>query len=241
MTTITVEPAPRVPKPALDPVKRPGFLRRSWDKYWYAWAMVAPVVIVLGVLIFYPLGRGIYLSFTNATEANLIDELCVKSITGTEVCEPNPNAAHTVGFDNYIRILSGEVGEFWQWFGTTLLWTVACVVFHYAIGLGLAVLLNRPMRLRGLYRVLLILPWAVPSFVSAFAWRFMFNQKFGLFNGVLGIFGLDPVAWFDHQATSLLTAILTNIWLGVPFMMVTLLGGMQTISNELYEAATIDG
>ena len=57
------------------------------------------------------------------------------------------------------------------------------MVFHYGIGLGLAVLLNRPMRGRGLYRVLLILPWAVPAFVSAFAWRFMFNQKFGLFNG----------------------------------------------------------
>jgi arabinogalactan oligomer/maltooligosaccharide transport system permease protein len=240
MTTVTVDPAlpaqhqlPRQPQP--------NFLRRSWEKHWYAWAMVAPVVIILGVLIFYPLGRGIYLSFTNTNEANQLSEICVKSITGSQSCSPNPNAAHWVGFDNYVKVLTGQIGDFWQWFGVTLVWTVSCVVFHYTIGLGLAVLLNRPLRMRGLYRVLLILPWAVPSFVSAFAWRFMFNEKFGLFNGLLSAVGLNPVAWFDNQWTSLATAVITNVWLGVPFMMVSLLGGMQTISLELYEAATIDG
>jgi arabinogalactan oligomer/maltooligosaccharide transport system permease protein len=240
MTTLTAEPAPTVP-PAQRPARPPGFLRRSWDRHWPAWAMVAPVVIVLAVLIFYPLVRGIVLSFTNLTESNQLAEICTKSITGTETCKPNPNSWHYVGFDNYVRVLGGEVGQFWQWFGVTLIWTVACVVFHYGLGLGLAVLLNRPLRARGLYRVLLILPWAVPSFVSAFAWRFMFNERFGLFNGLLSAIGLDPVAWFDNQWTSLFTAIAANIWLGVPFMMVTLLGGMQTIPGELYEAATIDG
>jgi arabinogalactan oligomer/maltooligosaccharide transport system permease protein len=240
MDTIALQPASQAPK-ALPPARRRGPLRRSWDRHWYAWAMVAPVVLVLSVLILYPLGRGIYLSFTNTTEANQLAENCVRSITGTEVCTPNPNAASFVGVDNYQRVLSGNVGDFWPWLGITLLWTVACVVFHYALGLGLAILLNRPMRFRGLYRVLLILPWAVPSFVSAFAWRYMFNQKFGLFNGLLGALGLDPVAWFDNRWTSLFTAVVTNIWLGVPFMMISLLGGIQSISAELYEAATIDG
>jgi len=216
-------------------------LRRVWDRHWYAWAMVAPVVIVLAVLIFYPLGRGIWLSFTNMTEANQLDEICTRSISGQEDCRPNPNAYQFVGLDNYTRVLSGEVGEFWQWFGITVIWTLTCVVFHYAIGLGLAVMLNRKMRGRGIYRVLLILPWAVPAFVSAFAWRFMFNERFGLFNVVLTKLGLDPVSWFSDWRTSLLTAIVTNIWLGVPFMMVALLGGMQTIPGELYEAAEIDG
>jgi arabinogalactan oligomer/maltooligosaccharide transport system permease protein len=219
----------------------PAVLRRSWDKHWYAWAMVAPVVLIFSVLILYPLVRGIVLSFTNLTEANQLTEICTKSITGAQSCDPNPNHWSWVGFDNYLNVLTGRTGDFWQWFGITALWTVGCVVFHFAIGLGLAVLLNRPLRLRGVYRVLLILPWAVPGFVSAFAWRFMFNQQFGLFNGLLTAAGLDPVAWFDNRWTSLLTAVLTNIWLGVPFMMVTLLGGMQTISSELYEAATIDG
>lgn len=216
-------------------------LRRHWDRYWFAWAMVAPVLLVLGVLVFYPLVRGTYLSFTNTTEANQQSEICVRSITGGEVCRPNPDAAHFVGLDNYIRLLSGEIGEFWQQFVVTIIWTVACVVFHYGIGLGLAMLLNRPIRARGLYRVLLVLPWAVPTFVSAFAWRYLFNQKFGLINGLLGKLGQEPVAWFDHPATALSAAIITNIWLGVPFMMVALLGGLQTIPAELGEAATIDG
>jgi len=216
-------------------------MRRFFSRHWYAWAMVAPVVVVLAVLILYPLGRGIYLSFTNTTEANQLSEICTKSITGTQSCEPNPDAAHFVGLDNYLHVLGGQIGEFWPWLSITIIWTVACVVFHYGLGLGLAVLLHRPMRLRNVYRVLLILPWAVPSFVSAFAWRFMFNEQFGLFNGVLKGLGLSPVAWFDNQWTALLTAIVTNVWLGVPFMMVSLLGGLQTIPSELYEAATIDG
>ena len=239
MSTSTVT-RPRPIPPRVRASARRGWLRRSWDKHWYAWAMVAPVVVIFAVLIFYPLVRGILLSFTNLTEANQLAEICTRSITGTEDCQPNPSRWSFVGLDNYANVLSGRVGEFWQWFGVTAVWTVACVVFHYVIGLGLAMLLNRPMRLRGLYRVLLILPWAVPAFVSAFAWRFMFSEL-GLVNGLLTSVGMEPVRWFDHQWTALLTAILTNIWLGVPFMMVTLLGGMQTIDRELYEAATIDG
>ena len=240
MSLVTAEPSTPTGAPA-PPGRRPGRLRRTWDKHWYAWAMVLPVVAVLAVLIFYPLGRGIYLSFTNLTEANQQSDICTRSITGEEDCQPNPNSWHVVGIDNYVDVLTGRVGEFWQWLGITLIWTVACVVFHYAIGLGLAVLLNRPLRARGVYRVLLILPWAVPAFVSAFAWRFMFNEQFGLFNALLTAVGLDPVAWFDNTSTALFTAIAANIWLGVPFMMVALLGGLQTIPGELYEAATIDG
>lgn len=240
MTTVKADPA--VPtRPPDRPVGRPSRLRRSWDRHWYAWAMVLPVVVVLAVLIFYPLVRGVYLSFTNLTEANQSAEICTKSLTGEEICRSNPNGWEFVGIDNYVRVLGGEVGEFWQWTGITLIWTIVCVVFHYGLGLGLAVLLNRPMRARGLYRVLLILPWAVPAFVSAFAWKFMFNERFGLVNAVLAAVGIDPVAWFADRWTSLLTAILTNIWLGVPFMMVALLGGMQAIPGELYEAAEIDG
>ncbi len=85
------------------------------------------------------------------------------------------------------------------------------------------------------------MPWAVPAFVAAFAWRFIFNQQFGMFNGILKAVGLDPVAWFDNRWTALFTAICTNIWLGVPFMMVAMLGGLQSINADLYEAAEMDG
>ncbi len=239
MTTVTADPAPAPAPPGRS--ARPSWLRRSWEKHWYAWAMVLPVVIVLAVLIFYPLFRGIWLSFTNLTEANQVAEICTRSITGGEVCKDNPNKWEFVGLDNYLRVLTGEVGEFWQWTGTTLIWTFVCVACHFGLGLGLATMLNRPMRARGLYRVLLVLPWAVPAFVSAFAWKFIFNERFGLANAALSAVGIDPVSWFADRWTSLFTAIVTNIWLGVPFMMVALLGGMQTIPSELYEAAEIDG
>ncbi|RIV39405.1 carbohydrate ABC transporter permease [Micromonospora radicis] len=239
MSTVTADPAPSSTRPGRS--ARPPRLRRSWDKHWYAWAMVLPVVIVLAVLIFYPLFRGIWLSFTNLTEANQVAEICTRSITGGEVCADNPNKWEFIGLDNYVRVLTGQVGEFWQWTGVTLIWTFVCVACHFGLGLGLASMLNRPMRARGLYRVLLVLPWAVPAFVSAFAWKFIFNERFGLANALLTAVGIDPVSWFADRWTALFTAIVTNVWLGVPFMMVALLGGMQTIPSELYEAAEIDG
>lgn len=216
-------------------------MRKSFDRHWYAWAMVLPTVLVLGVLVCYPLVQGVWQSFTDLNESNKRTEVCRKVLGGAETCEPNPDAARFVGLDNYVDILTGAQGHFWLQFTNTLVWTVACVVFHYGLGMGLAVMLNRQFRGRGFYRVALILPWAVPAFVAAFAWRWIFDQEFGIANGLLQAVGLDPVAWFDHRWTSLFTAIVANIWLGVPFMMVALLGGLQSISGDLYEAAEIDG
>ena len=219
----------------------PGRLRRGFDKHWPAYAMIIPTVVVLAALVLFPLVQGVYQSFTDLNEANQKSEICTKVLGGAETCKPNPNQAEFVGFDNYVNVLTGEVGHFWLQFVNTLVWTLACVTFHYGIGLGLAVMLNRRMKGRSLYRVLLIVPWAVPAFISAFAWRFLFDQRFGLINASLKAIGLDPVAWFDHRWTSLFTAIVTNIWLGVPFMMVAMLGGLQSIPSDLYEAAEMDG
>jgi arabinogalactan oligomer/maltooligosaccharide transport system permease protein len=218
-----------------------GRVRTAASKHWYAWAMVLPVVIVLGVLVLYPLARGVYISFTDLNESNQRAQICTKTLGGAESCAPNPNAAKFTGLKNYKDILSGEKGHFWLQFTNTIVWTVAGVFFHYTIGLGLAVLLNRRIRGRALYRVLLIVPWAVPAFVSAFAWKFIFNERNGLANVALQAVGLDPVQWFSERWTAMFTAIVTNVWLGVPFMMVALLGGMQSISSDLYEAAEIDG
>ena len=216
-------------------------MRRSFDRYWYAWAMVLPTVAVLGVLVLFPLAQGVYQSFTNLNESNQRDQICTKTLGGAEECTPNPDAAQFVGLDNYVSVLSGERGQFWLQFTNTIVWTFSCVVLHFAIGLTLAVMLNRTMRGRSFYRVALIVPWAVPAFVAAFSWRFLFDQQFGLFNALLPMMGLDPVEWYANRWTSLFTAIVTNVWLGVPFMMVALLGGLQSINGDLYEAAEMDG
>ncbi|QQR99605.1 MAG: sugar ABC transporter permease [Austwickia sp.] len=216
-------------------------LRTLWGKHWYAWAFVAPVVIVLAVLVFYPLVQGIWQSFTNLTEANQAAEVCTKTLGGDQECRPNPNQAHFIGLGNYADLLTGRVGEFWHQLLITLIWTAACVFFHYTLGLGLAILLHREMRLRSIYRVLLILPWAVPAFVSAFAWKFIFDRDAGIINAVITGMGGQAVDFFDTTPKALIACIIVNVWLGVPFMMVALLGGMQAIPGELYEAAEMDG
>ncbi len=226
-TAPTAAPAPSAARPG--PLRR---LRRTWDRYWYAWAMTLPVVIVLAVLIAYPLARGLYLSFTDATEATIGRRIGVNVI---------PPSYEFVGLRNYVDVLTGRDGAFYPRLLWTVVWTVTCVFFHYTLGLGLALLLNRRLRGRGLYRTLLIVPWAVPAFVSAFAWRYLFNSEFGFFNVALESVGLSGVAWLNNPLTAKIAVIAVNVWLGVPFMMVALLGGLQSIPGELYEAAEVDG
>ena len=236
----TLDPLPDT-ETSRKPAKDPGWMRRSWDTNWYAWAMVLPTVIVLGALVMYPLVKGIGQSFTNLNEGNQQSVICTKTLGGGEECKPNAKQVEWVGLQNYTDLLTGERGHFWREFVNTIVWTVSCVFFHFTVGLGLAVMLNRRFRGRGIYRVLLIVPWAVPAFISAFAWKFLFNGKFGVINATLANLGLEPVEWFNHRWTAMFAAIVTNVWLGVPFMMVALLGGLQSINNDLYEAASIDG
>ncbi|WP_433471207.1 carbohydrate ABC transporter permease [Saccharomonospora azurea] len=229
MTTTAVRsPAGAAPTP-VPPRRR---WRDSASRHWYAWAMVAPVVVVLAVLVFYPLVQGVYLSLTNANEMNSARTIGVNEIEATY---------EFVGLRNYIDVLSGVEGAFYSRFVWTLVWTVACVVLHYSLGLGLAMLLNRALRGRSVYRMLLILPWAVPPFVAAFAWRLLFNTEGGVLNSLLNALGFASVDWLGDPTAAKVAVILVNVWLGVPFMMVALLGGLQTVPKDLYEAAEVDG
>jgi len=97
------------------------------------------------------------------------------------------------------------------------------------------------LKMRAVYRVLLILPWAIPNYITALIWRGMFHKQFGVINQVIQMFGGEPVAWFDGVFSSFITGIATNGWLSFPFMMVMCLGGLQSISQEMYEAARLDG
>ncbi len=204
--------------------------RRLLSRHWYAWAMTAPVVIVMLVLVGYPLVRGVYLSLTDATEGNMGRTIGMNVI---------PSTYEFVGLKNYADILTSS--EFLGRLAWTVVWTVVCVALHVGIGLGLAMLLNRPMRLRSLYRILLVLPWAVPAFVSAFIWRYLLNGEFGVVNAMLRAAGFAGVAWLDDPFWAKVSVIACNVWLGVPFMMLALLGGLQAIPRELHEAAEVDG
>ncbi|EFF90676.1 MULTISPECIES: carbohydrate ABC transporter permease [Streptomyces] len=215
------------PRPA-----RVSALRRSWDKYWYAWAMVAPVAVVITVLVLYPLGYGFYQSLTNANESN---------VATTIGAFHRPATYDFVGLDNYWHVLSGADGDFYPRLVWTVVWTVSCVVLQVGLGMALAVLLNREMRLRGFYRAMLILPWAVPSFIGVFAWRLMLNSQYGVFNEIITAFGLPAQNWLGTPLAQKVAVIMVNVWIGIPFNMVALLGGLQSIPKELYEAAEMDG
>jgi len=210
-------------------------LRKHREAYLY----VAPAMLGMIVLVFFPFAYGITLSFT---ESNLYNT--DKGIT--EIW---------VGVDNYVEILSDwkvfehtEDGLLWRYqnfywtLGFTILWTVSNVAFGVTVGLFLALLLNaKGLALKPIYRVLLILPWAVPNYITALIWRGMFHRQFGVINQVLALLGIQPVSWFEAPLTSFLAVLSTNGWLSFPFMMVVSLGALQSIPSDLYEAARVDG
>ncbi|NVB78864.1 MAG: sugar ABC transporter permease [Kofleriaceae bacterium] len=153
-----------------------------------------------------------------------------------------------VGLSNFFEILSGgghsleDPLNFWFILGVTVLWTVANVVLHVSIGVMLALVLSKKwLAGRGIFRMLLILPWAIPNYITALIWNGMFQGEYGAINSLLHAAGLDSVSWFSSWATAFSANVITNTWLGFPFMMVVALGALETIPRELYEAAAVDG
>jgi len=199
----------------------------------YLW--LAPLLICLAIILVYPLVNGFLLSFTDANQTNIAVQIGPISY---------PATYRFIGLQNYADIVR-------NWFTPgsdqnhviiqTMIWLLANSLLHFLLGLGLALILNRKMRLRGIYRTLLMIPWAMPQFVSAFAWRFLYNQQGGYIDAALQALHLPTIGWGSDPTWALIAVIIVNIWLGIPFMTVTLLGGLQSIPAELYEAAAIDG
>jgi arabinogalactan oligomer / maltooligosaccharide transport system permease protein len=191
------------------------------------------------LLSFLPFFYGVTLSFTDTTLFN----------------QDTPLADRFVGVDNYAAILgdfdftSGEGANatfdytnFYWTLGMTVAWTIANVAIGVSMGLALALLLNtKGLRGAGVYRTLLILPWAIPNYITALTWKGIFHPQFGAANQVIQAFGGQPVAWFDSVWPSFLTGVITNGWLSFPFMMVVCLGALQSVDEDMYEAAKIDG
>jgi arabinogalactan oligomer/maltooligosaccharide transport system permease protein len=153
-----------------------------------------------------------------------------------------------VGLANFVDILTARggpllgTGSFYLVLLVTLLWTVVNVLFHVGIGFALGLLLSRPtLALKPVYRVLLIVPWAVPSYVTALAWRGMFSRQFGAVSALLELVGVEPFSWWARFPTAFAANVATNVWLGFPFMMVVTLGALTAVPREVLEAAEVDG
>jgi len=215
-------------------------LLRTLKTHRTAYAYVVPAMVGMVLLVFFPFVYGIVLSFTDQTIYNSNAPL-------TEIW---------VGFKNYVSILTDfkvartaadgalvfNYQNFYWTLWITIAWTVTNVTYGVVVGLILALILNtKGLRLKPAYRVLLILPWAMPNYITALIWQGMFHQQFGVVNQFVQMLGMKPVSWFETPATSFFTAWATNGWLSFPFMMVISLGALQSIPADLYEAARVDG
>lgn len=201
--------------------------------------LLAPAFVGLALLLVYPFVFEVYLSFHDLKLTTIM-------------MWKNTGRLPFAGLDQYVNVFTtSPLSEttFWQLLGRTLLWTFSNVFFHVLGGFVLALMLNNRIRLKGLYRTLLVIPWAMPQVVAVLAMRGEFHFTNGFVNIVivklvdrlpfLAGLGAGPVQWLSDYP--LLTCTLINIWLGIPFMMVVILGGLQSISSSYYDAADIDG
>lgn len=190
--------------------------------------LITPAAIGVFVLVVYPMAYELRLAFSNMSLFRF----------------KNPKFGFEYGWANIVRIFTEPVLKqtgFFKIMGRTFVWTLIQITFHVLGGLGLALLLNKKIKFKGIYRTFLVIPWAVPQIVAVLAWRGEFNFEFGYINVMLGKLGVAPVNWKMDPFWNFVAVNITNIWLGIPFMMVTLLGGLQSIDSTYYEAAEMDG
>lgn len=186
-----------------------------------AYLYILPSFLVMGFIVLYPFLYNVVISLSNMSLTHFKEW-------------------SFVGLEQYLRVFSEP--RFYAVLGKTVSWTAINVFFHVTIGVWLALLLNRRLPGRAIFRTLLILPWAVPQYITALTWRGMFNYRYGAVNLILTrYFDIGPFEWLSTPTGAFAAAIIANVWLGFPFMMVVALGGLQSIPSELYEAAEVDG
>ncbi len=190
------------------------------DRNFAMW-MVAPAAVVVALVVIWPFLYNIFLSFSNMSLLHIHDwEL--------------------IGPRQYEKVFTDTT--FYTVLGKTMMWTIFNVFFHVTIGVALAVILHENVPGKRMFRTLLILPWAIPAVVTALTWRGMFHYEYGAVNLILTkVFAQSPIQWLNDPIGTFAACVITNVWLGFPFMMVVALGGLQSIPKELYEAAMIDG
>lgn len=185
----------------------------------FAWALLAPAILYVLVIVAWPLVETFRLSFTNASLSRVTDY---------------------VGWRNYNKIFNDT---FLTVITRTFTWTFFSVLFKMVIGTFGAVLLNCAVPGRNLFRILTMPPWIVPMAIGIFMWGWMYNGQFGMISGLLQRFGLvdGPVAFLAYGRPAYWATIVTDVWIGVPMVTIYFLAAIQSIPKDLYEAAWTDG
>ncbi len=185
-----------------------------------AYLYTLPAFILMAMMIVYPFIYNVVISFSNMNLTHFRDW-------------------RLIGLGNYLSVLTDHL--FWRYLFRTVLWTGLNLIFHVTLGVALALVLNKDIKGKSFFRTLLILPWAMPQYITALTWRGMFNSEYGAVNLLLQQWTGITIPWLTTEWGAFTACLVTNIWLGFPFMMVIALGGLQSIPDELYEAAEIDG
>jgi multiple sugar transport system permease protein len=200
--------------------RRGPITRLLENEGWLAFVLLFPTLVLLGLFIAYPFVKGVLLSVTDTK-------------VGVE--------GGFVGLANFDKIWNDSI--FRVAVRNTFIYTAVTTVFKLALGLWLAVLLNRHFKGKALTRAFILLPFIIPTVLSTFAWKWMFDPTFSVINWVL--FKLQVINgrinWLGDPDLAMISVIIVNVWRGVPFYAISLLAGLQTISPELHEAAAIDG
>ena len=189
-----------------------------------AWAFVAPALVALGLFFFLPAVAALLLSFTDFDIYSLAD---IRNL-------------RFVGLDNYITLLQTPL--FWKALGNTLYFVILGVPLSIALSLGAALLINSKLaRFKGLFRTLYFAPVVTTLVAVAVIWRYLLHTKYGLINWGLGGIGIDPVDWLGDPNWAMPAIVIFAVWKNFGYNMIILLAGLQTIPDDLYEAAQIDG
>lgn len=230
MTTVPM--SGRVASDGIDVAGRSDLQRQRLKA---AWMFLAPMLVALVIVAGWPLVRTIYFSFTNASLNNL-------------------SAAEWIGFENYLQIRTLSSGRvlyrglladpaWWGAVWNTIKFSVLSVALETVFGTIVALVLNANFRGRGIVRAAILIPWAIPTIVSAKMWQWMLNDQFGIINEIGLSLGLlsQKVAWTASPDTAMIAVLIVDVWKTTPFMALLILAGLQMIPNDIYEAAKIDG
>jgi len=220
---MTTAGQPAVARPPVRERRAPGRPRRHRQDF-YRWAFVIPALIYVALFFAFPVVKNIVMGFQDYTTASFY--------TGE---------APFVGLQNYETIFSDPT--FWPTVSHTFLFTIGSILGQFSLGLALAVFFRRRFPLSTGLRSLLLLPWLLPVIVSTALWRSLMDQDSGAVNVVLKALGIidSGIPWLVSPSLALLSVIIVNIWIGIPFNVAILYGGLQDIPEELYEAASVDG
>jgi multiple sugar transport system permease protein len=214
----SLTPAQRTARPI--PEKRRSAFRLLDDRNGLGLLLIAPAALFLLVFLAYPLGLGFWLGMTDATIGQ---------------------AGRFVGFANFISLAHDQI--FWLSIFNTIFYTVVASILKFGLGLYLALLLNRRMPLKSLIRAVVLLPFVTPTVLSAIAFWWIYDPQFSIISWSLIKLGLihQYIDFLGQPWNARWSVIAANVWRGIPFVAITLLAGLQTISPSLYEAATLDG